>query len=345
MPDVDVIVTTYERPRALARCLMALLHQTEPPHRVIVVDDCSPTPACGAAAAAVMAGLNVHVIRCDRNGGPARGRNRGVESATSDIVLFVDDDVVADTHLVERHAAAHELANGAFAAIGPLRAPADWHPTPWNYWESATLEFQYQRMERGDYAPTWRQFFTGNASVSRTAFLEAGGFDESLRRAEDVELALRMSLNGCRFEFLPRATGWHYAHRTRASWLAIPRQYAEVDVLMDRLHPELRWLNVVEGELRRRHALTRAAIRLPAPRRSRSTAISAAIAAAETMFRTGRRGASNALLSLVYSIEYADALAEAKATRPATQQHFNGASTGADDDSPMAETAVAQRAE
>ena len=296
-------------------------------------------------APAARAGLNVHVIRCEQNGGPARGRNRGVEAAAADVVLFVDDDVVADTHLVQRHAAAHEHANGALAAIGPLRAPADWHPTPWNYWEAATLEFQYERMERGDYAPTWRQFFTGNASVSRTAFVEAGGFDESLRRGEDVELALRMSLRGCRFAFLPRAIGWHYARRTRASWLAIPRQYAEVDVLMDRLHPQLRWLNVVERELHQRHALTTAATRILSAGPARSIAVSASIAAAETMFRARGRRASNALLSLVYSLEYAHSLAGAKASQAAMPQPFNAASTGLSDDSHMAETAVARGAE
>ena len=342
MPEIDVVVATYERPQALARCLVALACQTERPQRIIVVDDCSPTPVNDAVA---RTGINVTVIRCRENGGPARGRNRGVAAATADVVLFVDDDVVADRRLVERHAAAHERSNGALAAVGPLRAPVDWHPTAWNYWEAATLQVQYQRMERGDYAPSWRQFFTGNASVSRAAFVEAGGFDESLRRAEDIELALRMSLKGCRFEFLPGATGWHYAHRTRASWLAIPRQYAEVDVLMDRLHPQLGWLKVVEGELRRRHVLTRAATQLLSPRRSCSIGTSAAIAAAEMMFRTGRRRTSNALLSVVYSLEYAHALNEAKASQPAMPRPFNPASTGCGEDSEVADTADARGAE
>ena len=29
MPEIDIVIATYERPAALERCLMALAHQTE----------------------------------------------------------------------------------------------------------------------------------------------------------------------------------------------------------------------------------------------------------------------------------------------------------------------------
>jgi tRNA uridine 5-carboxymethylaminomethyl modification enzyme len=43
-------------------------------------------------------------------------------------------------------------------------------------------------MVDGVYDPTWRQFFTGNAVVRRDYLVDAGGFDESFTRAEDIEL-------------------------------------------------------------------------------------------------------------------------------------------------------------
>src|SRR6185295_4881663 len=89
--------------------------------------------------------------------------------------------------------------------IGPLAAPPDWRPTPWNRWEAETVEAEYDRMIRGVYEPTWRQFFTGNAFLRRADFLDAGGFNETFRRAEDIELGYRLHRLGCEFVFEPEA--------------------------------------------------------------------------------------------------------------------------------------------
>ena len=55
---------------------------------------------------------------------------------------------------------------------------------------------QYDAMDGGLYPATFRQFYTGNASVPRARLLEAGGFDTRFRRAEDVELAYRLHQAG-----------------------------------------------------------------------------------------------------------------------------------------------------
>ena len=51
--------------------------------------------------------------------------------------------------------------------------------------------------------------FTGNVSLRRADYLAVGGFDPSLRQAEDVELGVRLEQSGCRFEFAPDAAVLH----------------------------------------------------------------------------------------------------------------------------------------
>jgi GT2 family glycosyltransferase len=299
---LDVVVATYNRPAALRRCMEALAAQTVLPGRVIVVDDHSPEPVA-AATFRDLAPLVVHVQSMPQNGGPAPARNAGVAASTADVVLFVDDDVVADAHLVERHTAAHAVAR-SLAVIGPLAAPADWRPTPWNRWEAATLRVEYERMERAVYAPTWRQFFTGNASVRREDFERAGGFDSRFGRAEDIELGIRLGQVGCAFVFDSRAIGWHYAYRTRKQWLRIARDYAVADAAIAELYPRMRWKQHLEGEASERHRLIRGLGSALRPLRGEYVFAEAASRGSSLLSRMGGAGLADRALSAAYAVSY-----------------------------------------
>jgi GT2 family glycosyltransferase len=205
--------------------------------------------------------------------------------------------------MLETHLAAATQGSGV-VSIGPLAAPADWQPSPWNRWELETLACEYRQMERGAYPLTWRQFFTGNALVRRHQFLEAGGFNESFKRAEDIELAYRMWQLGCTFVFTPGATGWHYADRSLASWRAIPGQYARFDREIDALHTELGWLATVTDERRRRHPATRLALQALRRARLERVGASAALATGRALSVTRAYRAGTSLLSLAYELEY-----------------------------------------
>jgi hypothetical protein len=227
-------------------------------------------------------------------------------------------------------------------SIGPLLAPLDWRPTAWNRWEAVKLAHEYRRMSEGVYEPTWRQFFTGNAAAHRHLLIEAGGFDESLRRAEDIELGLRLFQVGARFEFAPEAKGWHYAHRSPGAWLSNAEQYAQIDVDLDRRYPELGWLAMIRTELgarsRAAQILRRASVALVGDDRATSTAVTAA----RVLNRGPFVGASVRAASLAYDIRYrralesaAGAVAEsAEGGRPGepadtrSPQSFNGRTTG-----------------
>ena len=138
-------------------------------------------------------------------GGPAAARNRGVELAQSPIILFLDDDIVATPSLIKRHLSHHQDGGDDLAVIGPMLSPPETELSSPIRWEQAMLYKQYDAMARGQYEPTYRQFFTGNASVRRTSVEAAGGFDLRFRRNEDVELAYRMHVRGVKFVFDPEA--------------------------------------------------------------------------------------------------------------------------------------------
>ena len=102
--------------------------------------------------------------------------------------------------------------------------------SPWTQWEQEMLMKQYTAMQKGEWHPTARQFYTGNSSLRCHYIRESGGFDTSLRRAEDVELAYRLEAKGLRFYFNPQAIGYHYVKRSYHTWAQIAYDYGVNDV-------------------------------------------------------------------------------------------------------------------
>lgn len=228
---VSVVTPTYNRRDSLLSTLRALAKQTLAPSsfEALVISDGS-TDGTAQACKQLAVPYTLRYFEQDHQG-PAAARNLGVREARGEIIVFLDDDVVPDPELLSVYLALHERHPRA-VGIGPLLPPADMRLQPWVRWEEEKLLKQYADMTAGKWEPTYRQFYTGNAAVRRQDILEMGGFDARFRRAEDVELALRMSDRGFVFHFLPEARGWHYARRTFRSWFDIPRAYAHADILM-----------------------------------------------------------------------------------------------------------------
>ena len=158
-------------------------------------------------------------------------RNNGVAKASGELILFVDDDVVAAPGLLRAHLEAHRRLGDRCVVIGPMLNPSDHTMSPWVAWEQEMLAKQYRSMHAGQYVATYRQFYTGNASLRRAHFDAVGGFDSTFRRAEDVEVAFRLADRGLSFEFEPSATGYHYAERSYDSWRATAHAYGRNDVI------------------------------------------------------------------------------------------------------------------
>jgi len=253
--ELSVITPTFERRDSLLRLLDALDRQTMPPDRfeVIVVDDGSKDTTVRTVQARAAAYRLVVLEQAHR--GAAAARNLALAHARGRIVVFLDDDVAPLPDLLAAHEAAHRSADGA-VVVGPMHAPRGWPRPAWIRWEEDKLYRQYDAMRDGVYPCTPRQLYTGNASVERVSVLEAGGFDESLERAEDVELGYRLQARGARFVFEPEARVLHFAARSLGSWRRARYVYGRTDVVMDREKGH----GVLEehlGEFHLRHPLSR----------------------------------------------------------------------------------------
>lgn len=327
VPDallLSVVLPTHGRRASLLRVLRALGRQNIPSQAFEVVVVCDGDVDGSAAACRDLAAEAPYTLRVieQANQGPAAARNHGVVEARAALIVFLDDDVVPTERLLAAHLEA-QADHDMLVTIGPLLPPPDVHLNAWGAWEERALCRQYDDMAAGCWQATYRQFYTGNASVLKRHIVEAGGFDPSFRRAEDVELALRLHENGLQFHFLPQARGWHYVQRTFDSWLRMSAAYGAADVAMARRWPHV--LELVAKEYPGRNRLVRLMTYLCV---GRPISIGVVVAGLSLLVRTASVLNSDALAnlacSLIFNLRYFDALAASLGGRAALRRLIRG---------------------
>ncbi len=105
-PFASVIVVCWNAEATLGRCLRQLGEQDYPAYEVIVVDDASSDGTLAVAEAARASGLELQIVRSERNRGCPGARNLGLRQARGELVGFIDADGFAAPDWLSR-AVAH----------------------------------------------------------------------------------------------------------------------------------------------------------------------------------------------------------------------------------------------
>ncbi|HEX8647558.1 MAG TPA: glycosyltransferase [Thermoleophilaceae bacterium] len=228
---LSVVIPTHNRAPVLARCLDALRPQGA--DEVVVVDDASTD-----ATPAVLAERPwVRTVRRERSGGRSGAKNTGIEAAGGDLVLFVDDDAIAQPGLVDRHRAHHaEHPEAHEALLGRVTWSPEIEVTPHMHWlENGGPMFAYNDIADPEDV-TWRMLYTVNVSLKR-GFLEP--FDEELPIYEDTELGYRLSRRGLRLRYRPEALAHHLRTETPERTERRMEEVGAAAALLYAKHPEL----------------------------------------------------------------------------------------------------------
>ncbi|MFF0203671.1 mycofactocin biosynthesis glycosyltransferase MftF [Streptomyces sp. NPDC005017] len=201
--DVTAVVPVRDRPDGL-RELRSSLGELD---HVLVVDDGSAVPVADAVA------------RHPSPRGPAAARNTGARSVTTQVVAFLDSDVVPRPGWL-RSLLPH-FEDPEVAAVAP-RVRSRPGPTARERYEAARSPLDLGP-EPAEVRPGGRVGHLPTAALLvRTSVLRAlDGFDESLRYGEDVDLVWRLLEAGHRVRYEPAA---EVLHRPRADWPALLRQ-------------------------------------------------------------------------------------------------------------------------
>ncbi len=88
---ISVIVTVFNREKLLDRCIRSILDQTEVQTELLLIDDGSTDRSFEICKSYESRFNNVKVFK-QANGGISRARNVGLDNATGDYIVFLDDD-------------------------------------------------------------------------------------------------------------------------------------------------------------------------------------------------------------------------------------------------------------
>jgi GT2 family glycosyltransferase/glycosyltransferase involved in cell wall biosynthesis len=199
----------------LAATLESLAAQSIPKNRyeVVVVDDGSKdaTPEVCRDFATRMQLQYLHI----ENSGISAAKNTGILASHGKILLFFDDDDIADSHLLAEHVKAHEQHPKENVAI---LGYTTWAPTlsitPLMRYvtEIGRFLFAYGDLKDGQMLD-FTYFWGGRSSCKRSFLAKHGVFNRQFRTIiEDMELAYRLSKFGFRVVF----------HRAAVSYMARP---------------------------------------------------------------------------------------------------------------------------
>lgn len=189
--NISVIIPTYNGVHQIMNVLESLELQTTQANEVIVVIDGS-TDGTAELLNQMQSGLpNLKVIE-QENSGRAGVRNRGALEASGDLLLFIDDDIIAPPQWIQEHLKHHEnypdtILTGTLDVQEITSKDDFFHFRMWLHdkWGKNMGYLSNSVLLSDPYLTAC------NLSLSRKRFDQLSGFDERLTDAEDYDLATR----------------------------------------------------------------------------------------------------------------------------------------------------------
>jgi glycosyltransferase involved in cell wall biosynthesis len=220
-PRVSTILPVHRGGRYLRGAVDSVIHQTEPPDELVVVNDGSAHSDLEFLHG-VSAPFSIRVVH-QPNAGQAAARNRGVREATGELLAFLDqDDLWHPQHLA--------------ALCRPFRE----NPTvAWSYSDFDEIDtdgqfvtraylrehgIQHPKRTLGSCVEHDLMVLPSTSVVRRATFEALGGFDETLQGYEDDDMYIRAFRSGSQFLFDQSALTLYRVHKGGAS---ASRRFAE----------------------------------------------------------------------------------------------------------------------
>ncbi len=206
---VSVYIPAYNSAEFLSRAIDGLLAQTLSANEILVIDDGSRDATAEIAARYP----DVTLVRHPQNSGLGAARNTAFRTARNELVASIDADCVPDPGWLAglaRHFNDPKVAGvGGRLIEGNQRTVAD-------RWRRA-----HMAQEWGDRPLRNPRFLFGcNNMFRRSAVLEAGGYDESMRtNGEDIYMSGRLRDTGWDLMYDPKERVTHLRHDTMGSVL------------------------------------------------------------------------------------------------------------------------------
>lgn len=206
---ISVIIPTHNRAHLISQTLDAILDQniSHDLYEIIVVDNNSVDNTKEVVNQYVQSNKNLRYI-FESKSGASPTRNSGARKANSDILLFLDDDMIAESNLLTEHIKSHENHFGS--VLGFFKD--EWGDGDNNFLKYLNKSgVQNKFPEKDNSIVGYEYFYTGCISVRKDLFDMVNGFDENFQYygVEDIDLGYRMYCYGNKILYNKNAITHH----------------------------------------------------------------------------------------------------------------------------------------
>ena len=208
VPTITIAIPTYNREQVLVNTIRHVLAQDRAADEILVVDQ---TPEHESQVARQLSRWHADGSICwikQDFANLSAARNRALLEAKSDVVVFLDDDVILSQNFIQAHQESY--ADGRVKLVAGQIVAAD-RPVHVGEIDNFELEFPLSHNRSA-----WiKNMGGGNFSVIRELALEVGGFDQRFYRVayrEDSDFLFRFcAKHDCLAKYTPQASVVHLA--------------------------------------------------------------------------------------------------------------------------------------
>jgi len=209
----SVIIPMYNSENTIIETLSGLAKQTRQDFEVIVVDDGSTDRSSNLVEEYKKSSeLNIKLIK-QENLGPAKARNKGVENAKSDIILFLDSDCIPIENWLEEMTKPISKETVGCSCRYKVKNKGSLIARYIDY----EIARRHEKMA-GKVVDTIGSY---SACYLKDVFDKVGGFNTSYRIAsgEDFDLSFKIGELGYKLKFINTTFVYHYHPETLRKYL------------------------------------------------------------------------------------------------------------------------------
>lgn len=201
----SAVISTYQPTYLLHAAIVSVVDQIIKPIEIILIDDCSHPFDLNGIHDLIPNEINFIFHRNTENLGAGSSRNLGAELSSTGFLLFFDDDDISLPERAVTHWDAFQKGASASYVSSRKKYPNGYKVDFQNMEILPALVKPIDLAQKLLYGRLLEASIgdipSSTLAVAKDEFMRIGGFDKSMRRLEDVDLALRLSLAGAFFSW------------------------------------------------------------------------------------------------------------------------------------------------
>jgi glycosyltransferase involved in cell wall biosynthesis len=221
--NISCVIITKNRSRQLKDCIAHLLNQQVLPKEIVVIEDVTDNQFFSSSSLRKYVSKTIDVqYKKVKNGNYAVSRNSGLNAARSEIILFVDDDVILPPNYLSITEKLHIQHPDIFAFVGHVLPKKN---DIFSHFGSYYMNWTYRLSKKPQKIPSFA--FSTISMKKKLVTRHKLSFDEGLNTGEDHAFLKQAHLKNLTLMFHPTLKSVHDFRSNLFSFFVRHIEYAK----------------------------------------------------------------------------------------------------------------------